>query len=108
MEDVARQAFRVDADEDRVGLDGDDALGIGQADAAQGDRDVRERVDEALIDEDVEFAEPRGQLGLGDLADQAFLPRAVLDDLGDRADAEAVLLQTRAGRACGPWCRRAS
>jgi hypothetical protein len=90
-EDVARQAFRVDAHQHRLFLDGDFAVRAGHAYAAQRQGDLREGVDETLVHVDVEGGQRRRQPGLRDLADQPFLAVSELDDLGHGAHFQIVL-----------------
>src|ERR1051325_4659474 len=90
MEDVSRQTFRVNADEDRLGLH--DGLAILLlADVPRTERDVEILVHLRLVEVDPELAEAGRQRDVHDLLNEPLLLPAVLDELRDRRHLETVL-----------------
>ena len=96
-EDVAGQALRVHAHQHLV-------LGL---DLAHDQRHVVLLVDQALEGVDAEGAVAGGQVGLGDLAHQALVPHAVLDQVldGDQLAGRAARQKRLEPRRRAPWCR---
>ncbi len=91
-EDIAGEAFAMDADEDGIVMDDGISGGIAISDAAFAEGEVRLRVDGTLVGEEFEVAPFGGEVNLFDAFDELFAFEAVADQIGDGAHFEAVLL----------------
>ena len=91
-EDVAGQAFAVDADEDRLVVRRSALpLGVAVADAALAQREVRLRIDGALVGVQRERAPVGRQRDALDALDELLALEAVADQVRDRAHLQVVL-----------------